>query len=49
VPKTTTAGKSYRNDQQDVTVQDNLLPHCSLIAQTCFERYYRSSSEASKL
>ena len=25
--------KSYRNDQQDATVQDNLLFHCSLTAQ----------------
>ena len=25
--------KSYRNDQQDATVWDNLLFHCSLTAQ----------------
>jgi len=25
--------KSYRNDKQDATVSDNLLFHCSLIAQ----------------
>jgi len=36
----------YENDQQDATVQDNLL---FLGCSTCFVRYFRSSSGASKL
>ena len=36
----------YGNDQQDATVQDNLS---FLGCSTCFERYFRSSSGASKL
>jgi hypothetical protein len=36
----------YENDQQDATVWDNLL---FLGCSTCFERYFRSSSGASKL
>ena len=36
----------YENDQQDATVWDNLL---FLGCCTCFERYFRSSSGASKL
>ena len=36
----------YENDQQDATVWDNLL---FLGCSTRFERYFRSSSEASKL
>jgi len=36
----------YENDQQDATVSDNLL---FLGCWTCFERYFRSSSGASKL
>ena len=36
----------YENDQQDTTVQDSLL---FLGCSTCFERYFRSSSGASKL
>ena len=36
----------YENDQQDATVQDNLL---FLSCFTRFERYYRSSSGATKL
>ena len=36
----------HENDQRDATVYDNLLfPGCC----TCFERYFRSSSGASKL
>jgi hypothetical protein len=34
------------NDQQDATVYDNLV---FLGSSTCFERYFRSSSRASKL
>ena len=36
----------YENDQQDATVYDNLL---FLGCSTCFELYFRSSSEASKM
>jgi len=36
----------YVNNQQDATVWDNLL---SLDFSTCFERYFRSSSGASRL
>ena len=36
----------YENDQQDATVWDNLL---FLGCSTCFERYFRLSSGASKL
>ena len=36
----------YENDQQDAAVYDNLL---FLGCSTCFERYFRSSSGASKL
>jgi len=36
----------YENDQRDATVFGNLL---FLRCSTCFERYFRSSSGASKL
>jgi len=36
----------HENDQQDATVSDNLL---LLGCSTCFERYFRPSSGASKL
>jgi hypothetical protein len=39
-------GLIYVNNQQDGTVEDNLL---FLDCSTCFERYFRSSTGASKL
>jgi hypothetical protein len=43
---TIVTGLIYENDQQDAPVWGNLL---FLDCSTCFERYFRSSSGASKL